>query len=165
MAAVDTGILQCLALGVLANSVAQIPFAAIQAVGRPDITARLHLVELPAYVVVLVWLTRAHAVQGVAIAWTGRMTIDCVALLALAAVKVPALRTAVVRPLGFFGSAIALAGLPALAHGATASALMASGAIVAFAMIGWRWGIGGAERDFARRVLHAAYRRERARAA
>lgn len=165
MARVDTRLLQCLVIGVLANSIAQIPFAAIQAVGRPDVTAKLHLVELPAYVVVLVWLTRSLGVQGVAIAWTARMTIDCVALLVLAAVKVPALRAAVVRPLGFVGAAIALAGLPALVHGATARAFTTSAVICVFAVIAWRWGIGRTDRELARRALHAAYRRERARAA
>ena len=42
-AAQSTGVFQILAVGVLFNCLAQVPFGAIQAAGRPDLTAKLHL--------------------------------------------------------------------------------------------------------------------------
>jgi O-antigen/teichoic acid export membrane protein len=42
--------MQVLALGVLINSLAQTPFALLQGVGRPDLPAKFHLIELPVYV-------------------------------------------------------------------------------------------------------------------
>src|SRR6266700_8089164 len=57
-------VLQWLALGVLLNSLAQIPFALVQGAGRPDLTAKLHLVELPAYLLGLWWLISAYGVVG-----------------------------------------------------------------------------------------------------
>lgn len=41
----STRVLQLLAIGVLINSLAHIPFSYIQSAGRPDLTAKLHLVE------------------------------------------------------------------------------------------------------------------------
>lgn len=157
MARVGAPVLRWIAVGVLANSVAQIPFAAIQAVGRPDITAKLHLLELPIYVGLLVWLTKMLGVQGVAIAWTMRVTIDCIALLGLTAAKIPELRPAVVRPLGFFTCAVALVGAPALAGETVVNVLTTCSVLVVFAWMAWRWGLGAAERDVARQLLRARY--------
>ena len=42
----STLVLQWLAVGVLFNSLAQIPFVLLQSAGRPDITAKIHLIEL-----------------------------------------------------------------------------------------------------------------------
>lgn len=67
---------QALAVAVFINSLGQIPFAHIQSCGRPDITARLHLLELPIYMVLLFWLARSMGIQGVAIAWLVRVLLD-----------------------------------------------------------------------------------------
>jgi O-antigen/teichoic acid export membrane protein len=73
-----------LAVGLLANSVAQIPFAWIQARGRPDLTAALHVAELPVYAAALWWLTSRYGIAGAAWAWSLRAAVDCVLLFALA---------------------------------------------------------------------------------
>jgi O-antigen/teichoic acid export membrane protein len=73
-------VLQWLAVGVLINSLAQIPFALVQGVGRPDLTAKLHLIELPAYLLTLWWLVSARGVEGAAMAWTARMGVDAMLL-------------------------------------------------------------------------------------
>lgn len=73
-------ILQWLALGVFINGFAQPPFTMLQAAGRPDLIARLHLAELPFYAVGLWWLVDGFGVVGVAVAWTLRVTVDAVAL-------------------------------------------------------------------------------------
>ncbi|MFO0170882.1 MAG: oligosaccharide flippase family protein, partial [Aphanizomenon sp.] len=49
----STQVLQWLAIGVFINSLSQVPFALIQGVGRPDITAKFHFIELPFYVMIL----------------------------------------------------------------------------------------------------------------
>ncbi len=54
-------VLQWLAVGVFINSLAQIPFALVQGAGRPDLTAKLHLIELPLYLLALWWLTSRTA--------------------------------------------------------------------------------------------------------
>ncbi|MEZ5420022.1 MAG: oligosaccharide flippase family protein [Vicinamibacterales bacterium] len=73
-----------IAVGTLANALAQTPFALLQAMGRARVTARIAALELPAYAVLLWIATRAWGVEGVAAAWAARMTVDAVAHFALA---------------------------------------------------------------------------------
>jgi O-antigen/teichoic acid export membrane protein len=71
---------QLIALGSLLNGIAHVPFALVQGVGRPDLTARIHLLELPIYVALVLWLTTAFGIEGTAIAWCIRMALDLAAL-------------------------------------------------------------------------------------
>jgi O-antigen/teichoic acid export membrane protein len=73
-------VLQWLAVGVFLNSLAQVPFTLLQGGGRPDLTAKLHLIELPLYLLGLWWLISHYGIEGVAIAWTARMGVDALAL-------------------------------------------------------------------------------------
>lgn len=75
----STFVLQCLAIGVFINGIAFLPFALIQGIGRPDITAKFHLIELPFYLLAIWGLIR-YGIEGVAIAWVLRVTIDMVFL-------------------------------------------------------------------------------------
>jgi len=65
-----------LAVAVLVNSMAHVPFAHLQSVGRPDMTAKFHLMELPIYVVMLFFLAKSWGITGVAVAWLLRVIID-----------------------------------------------------------------------------------------
>ena len=77
--------LQILAVGVLANSLAQVPFALIQGLARPDVTAKIHLAELPLQGI-LVWaLVRWWGITGGALAWSLRATVDAFLLFIFAA--------------------------------------------------------------------------------
>jgi O-antigen/teichoic acid export membrane protein len=80
----STVVLQILAMGVLANSLAQVPFSLIQGLGRPDITAKLHLLELPLYVILLAVLVTQWGIKGAAIAWTIRVCVDFSLLIIIA---------------------------------------------------------------------------------
>jgi len=82
-------VLQWLAVGVFINSVARFPFALIQADGRPDITAKLHILELPLYLVAIFWLINVYGIEGVAIAWTMRLLIDTLLLFVMAQKLLP----------------------------------------------------------------------------
>ncbi len=72
----SAGALQWLALGVLMNSLASMPFALLQGMGRSDTTAKIHLVEAPAYLVLMVWLIHRYGITGAAAAWSARTTLD-----------------------------------------------------------------------------------------
>ena len=69
-----------LAVGIFIYSLAHIPFALVQGAGRPDLTAKLHLAEIPFYVVAAWWLITHYGVTGAAIAWVTRIAADAVAL-------------------------------------------------------------------------------------
>lgn len=77
-------VLQWLAAGVLVNSMAQVPFTYVQGAGRPDWIAKLHLLELPLYLLGLWWMLEVAGIVGAAIAWTLRVIIDALILLRMA---------------------------------------------------------------------------------
>jgi O-antigen/teichoic acid export membrane protein len=65
-----------LAVAVFINSLGYIPFAHVQGAGRPDITAKLHLIELPIYAIALFLMAKSMGIRGVALAWLLRVIID-----------------------------------------------------------------------------------------
>lgn len=69
-----------LAAGIVLNSVAQIPYALVQAAGRVKQTSVLHLCEVLAYAPLLYWATKAHGITGAAAAWAARAAVDAIAL-------------------------------------------------------------------------------------
>jgi len=69
-----------LAAGLLANGLAKPPSALVQGLGRPDLTARLHLLELPLYLALLYPLVYAFGVRGAAVAWVARATANAAVL-------------------------------------------------------------------------------------
>jgi O-antigen/teichoic acid export membrane protein len=77
-------VLKILALGVLLNSLALIPFTLLQGIGRPDLPAKFHLIELPVYVGIAWLLISRWGIAGAAWAWTLRMALDCSLLFAAA---------------------------------------------------------------------------------
>lgn len=71
---------QILAIGIFINSFGYISQCLIQAYGRPDLTAKLHVVELVLYFPYLWWLVLNEGIEGAAIAWSIRVTISTAAL-------------------------------------------------------------------------------------
>jgi O-antigen/teichoic acid export membrane protein len=76
----STPVLQWLAIGGFANGIAALPFALVQGAGRADITGKLHLAELPFYLLTVWYLTKHFGIEGTAIAWALRVTVDCALL-------------------------------------------------------------------------------------
>jgi len=86
-----TTVFQILAIGVFVNSLGRIPFVFIQAAGRPDIPAKLYLLELPLYLLSLWFMLGKWGVVGAAISWVARIVLDNVVLLYSCVRIVPAL--------------------------------------------------------------------------
>ena len=80
----STLVMQLLAVGVFINSCAHVPFGMVQSAGRPDLTAKLHLIELPFYLLILWWLLGTLGIVGAAIAWVVRVAVDTLFLFAMA---------------------------------------------------------------------------------
>jgi O-antigen/teichoic acid export membrane protein len=58
------------------NALAQLPFVALQAVGKARAVASLHLLELLPYAALVVWMLRQWGLEGAAWAWLLRGTLD-----------------------------------------------------------------------------------------
>ncbi len=78
------GVFQILSAGVLFNSLAVVPFTAIHAAGRADLSAKAHLVELPLYLLTLWLLVRHFGIEGVAFAWLLRVVLDYLLMFSIA---------------------------------------------------------------------------------
>jgi O-antigen/teichoic acid export membrane protein len=77
-------IMRILAIGVFTNSLANMPYALLQAAGRPDLTAKIHMVEVPCYLALLYWGIWARGLEGAAIAWTVRLSVEAAVLFFMA---------------------------------------------------------------------------------
>ncbi|MDP3462558.1 MAG: flippase [Bacteroidales bacterium] len=73
-------VLSILAVGIFFNSLAHIPFAALQAAGMVRTTSLIHLVEFLIYFPLLILLLNSQGIMGAAIAWSVRTLLDFVAL-------------------------------------------------------------------------------------
>jgi O-antigen/teichoic acid export membrane protein len=67
---------QILAVGVLIHGLGQPAFTLIQAAGKPDWTAKLHMAEIPLYVAYLLPLIYTYGIVGAALAWSLRVAIN-----------------------------------------------------------------------------------------
>ncbi len=76
----STRLVQILCIGALLNGLAQVPFSLIQAAGRADLTARVHVIELIPYLAIVWFLTLWMGVTGTAIAWVLRVAADTAVL-------------------------------------------------------------------------------------
>jgi O-antigen/teichoic acid export membrane protein len=109
----STAVLQILSLGVLVNSLTFVPFSLLQAVGRPDLTGKFHLFELPFYVGVCLFLLHKMGLPGAALAWTLRAVLDA-ALLFAAAFRLEFMSFRVLRESGFPRTLVAVLGFGTL---------------------------------------------------
>jgi O-antigen/teichoic acid export membrane protein len=76
----STTVMQVLTIGAFINALAKLPYVLIQGFGRPDITAKFHLLELPFYILMLFGFIHWLGIIGVAIAWTMRALADTLLL-------------------------------------------------------------------------------------
>ena len=132
-------VLQILALGVFINSLAYVPFGFLQGVGRPDLTATLHLIELPLYLGLLWWLIRTRGIEGAAIAWSGRVAVDALFLFVLAKRFLPGkspirLRTALLPAMAMLTLALAT-----MLQGPIVKGVFLFGTILCFLLAAWFW--------------------------
>jgi O-antigen/teichoic acid export membrane protein len=130
---------QILAVAVFLNSLGQVPFAHVQGAGRPDITAKFHLLELPIYLAALVFMARNMGIQGVALAWLLRVALDSVLLSVFSLRLLPENRFVATKlPLLAAGASAAFA-VGAFLNGVVVkSAFSVAGCVLVTAAM-WRW--------------------------
>jgi O-antigen/teichoic acid export membrane protein len=130
-------VVQWLAVGVLINSVGQISFAAMQGVGRSDLTAKLHAMELPVYAALLFVLTRSLGLRGVAIAWTMRVGIDTSMLLWMSVRRLPEASAHVWRSIRISAVLLAILLIAGMLQPLGARIAFVGTVLIVFAAIGW----------------------------
>lgn len=154
-------VLQWLAVGVLVNGLAQLPLALVHGAGRPDLSAKVHSVELVVYLPALWWALARWGVEGAAAVWTLRAAVDAGIFFLLAARLLPAPDGQTRRRRLGLASAlvvsVTLAFLAAAAlSGPWTKALFLAAVLAAFAAYGWRRLLEPREREEIKRALGRA---------
>lgn len=90
-------VMQVMAIAVFVNCVGQGALTLINGLGRPDITGKFHLAELPIYVLMMWLLMPRFGLLGAALAWSLRTIGDTVILLATCPRLLPQTRATVTR--------------------------------------------------------------------
>ena len=149
----STRVLQWLAVGVLINSLAHIPSALVQGAGRPDLTAKLHLIEIPFYLLGLWWLIGAYGIEGAAIVWVLRVVLDAVVLFFMAGRLLHGGGVPIIRPtLTMAGSLVCFAGAFLLV-GLVAKGIFLVGVLLTFVLAVWFLLLAPEERVLVRSYL------------
>ncbi|GIX10487.1 flippase [Elioraea sp.] len=131
-------VLRILAVGILFSCAGFAPGSLLDAIGRPDVTARfalaLALVSLPVTVLLLL----VAGIEGAAVAWSLRAAVECGGRMLLAARLYPAAAPALRRIAPVLAAAgiglAAVAAMPSLPLASGTGALMLAGV----AALGWR---------------------------
>lgn len=76
-------IFRILLIGIVINALSAMPFALLQASGRPDLNAKIHIIEFPIYLIVAYWFSVLWGLKGIAVAWSLRIFVDAVILFAI----------------------------------------------------------------------------------
>ena len=93
----STPIMRWLTAGIFIYCLTYIPFSFLQGIGRPDIPARIHLVEFPLFVALAVAMIKAFGISGAAMAWAIRAFLEFIVMLYFSSKFAPVIGKYVVR--------------------------------------------------------------------
>lgn len=158
----STTVMQVLAIAVFVNCVGQGAYTLIQGLGRPDITGKYHLAELPFYVLILWLLLPRYGIMGAAFAWSIRTIGDTILLLATCPRLLAQSRATVSRIAAWLTVTSAMLGASMLVSGTSGRIAVAAVAIPVWIAIVWRWLLSPQERELPMRALTSVWRPEQA---
>jgi len=148
-----TRVLQWLAAGVFINCLSQVPFALVQGVGRPDLTAKLHLIELPGYLLALWYLSTRYGIDGAAIAWTARVFIDALVLFVISKRFLPHGSHPSLRVTGVLAACLFVFTFAAQVHGLIFKEVFLLVTLATFVLLTWFVVLSSDERTVAKEWL------------
>jgi O-antigen/teichoic acid export membrane protein len=148
----STSVLQLLSAGVLLNAMAQVPFALLQGAGRADLTARLHLAELPIYLAMLWWAITNHGIAGAAAVWVLRVGADT-SLLFWMARSLLGRRRFLIHAGISTGAGLVAIGMGAMLEGGLASVAYLVVMLLALLPVAWQYVLDPEDRQAVRERL------------
>jgi len=144
----STLVLQLLAIGVLISSLSLVPFSLVQGAGRPNFTAKLHLIELPIYALTVWGLVHRFGIVGAAFAWLLRVLIDGLILFHKAWSLLATARIKKVQTLLSMGCALGVLSCLVLIPNLYHRLILMVALLVAFSWVAWRHLIDQEEKSF-----------------
>lgn len=166
----STVAMQVLVLGVLINSLSFTPFALLQGIGRPDLPAKFHLIQLPIYIVVAWILVNEFGIVGAAGAWTVRVALDAF-LLYIAAFNVYRLSPSLLAENGTKLAVIVIVIFACIAYGLkvfshdlsmNVQSLLFIGLFISFIWICWNYVLDDLDRGVVQKMANLKRILERA---
>ena len=106
-AARSSSVLQILAIGAFVTGLSWIPLALLHGAHRPDLAAKIHLVDFPLYALAMWICVRRFGLAGAAFTWSGRLFAENLVIFAMASRFVAASRREMVLAGASFICAIA----------------------------------------------------------
>ena len=134
----SAAVLQILAVGAFATGLAWIPLALLHGAHRPDLAAKIHLVDFPLYALVMWAFIRRFGLSGAAFAWSGRLLAENLVLFAMVSRFVAASRREVVAACALLILAIAVVVAGAFIEDNWMKAIFISGVVLLAGVAGWR---------------------------
>ena len=146
-------VIRWIAFGLLLSAVSRVAFWLVQGVGRPDLPAKFHVLEIVVYVPLLWWSTWSFGIGGAAAAWTGRIALDAGLLLFASGELVPLPRGVRTRLMTTVLSALAALGLIQLVESVPLRLAAVSVVVAGFACLCWRGLLSSEERAWVRNAV------------
>jgi O-antigen/teichoic acid export membrane protein len=143
-----TTVLRLFAAGVLINCLAQIPFTLVQGAGRPDIPAKLQIIEILPYFIALTLLVKTYGITGASAAWLGRAAVEAIVLFSFAHRMLPQEPSFLSKLIAFASGGLTVLYLGTLPRTFLAKAVFLSVALLAFGIGVWFRGLEPGERVF-----------------
>jgi O-antigen/teichoic acid export membrane protein len=132
-------VMQWLVVGVFFYGLSLVPFSLVQSAGRPDWSAKLHLIELPLYLLALWWALTQYGILGAAVVWTARAFLDAASLYVMALVLIPECRDSARHFIIFVVAAMALFLMMAQLDGLLLRVITLSSLLLLFVLGVWRY--------------------------
>jgi O-antigen/teichoic acid export membrane protein len=160
----STGVLRLLSIAVLLNTIGHVPFSLIQGIGRPDVVAKYHMIELPLCLGVVFFLVSALGISGAALAWCLRMGWT-IPIFSIVCIKIAGVPLKALSENGTNRSLIISAGVLILSivlvllseWGIVATALLAGTIVVGYLSLAWFIMFDQTDRDFAKSLILQTY--------
>ena len=146
---------QLLAAGVFFTCLGQMPYALIQGSGRPDLTGKLHLCELPIYILLLTVAIKWAGINGAALLWALRAMVDTTILYFIAQKLLGNDKLRTPPKLTWLMSALVLLGVFAMMGSLNLRIAGAVTILVLFAWLGLRYLLSSQEMAFLKTMIHS----------
>jgi len=162
----SAGVMRWLTAGIFVYSLSFVPFSLLQGVGRPDVSAKLHLVEIP-LTIGLAWVLMKHfGMQGAGVAWFIRCVFETGAMALLANRYAPGSGRAIRRAASVTGVALLCMVVMAMTPSIWVRLAIYPAEIGVFLLLSWHWLLTAEERlamaAMARKVKDSGFRSQKA---
>lgn len=142
----SAAVLQILAVGAFVTGLSWIALALLHGAHRPDLAAKIHLVDFPLYALLLWLAVRKFGLIGAALVWSGRLFAENLVIFVIASRFVAVSRREVLVGFTSMLIAIALIAAGAMLPDLRSKVTFLFGMIAASGILGWRFLLEGQER-------------------